>query len=405
MALSIKIGQNSVCPTCNSTPNRQECTQCTICKSVFHAWCVEKSAEENYGTKTMIKSFNLDSTKNNFVFFCDICATKFERSLKESENEKIVSLESKVNNIEAKIEAKFEEMTKLLMNQERSRDTKQTPQNIWMNPDKMTNVKTPPVKLIIKSKNEAIVDKALHTKLEKAMQENNIGVTTCYKNKLGDIHFQVESEEKRDQLKNIVSNQDSTIEMNTPSEQRASITIVGLQKEYKKDEVFQMLELQNGFIKKFANSNSLQNHIQIYSVQPLKNNPERFQVFASVSATLREGILRYGNRLTLGFDSCKVYDRVHLKRCFTCQKFGHYMKDCPTPNTPVCGKCASFHHNTRDCTSSETECVNCARNSENDTNHYTNSVNCPVLRNEQEKLKHIASSRLNLPIHNHAPMW
>ena len=166
-----------------------------------------------------------------------------------------------------------------------------------------------------------------------------------------------------------------------------------------------MLELQNGFIKGFANSNRLQDHIEIFSVQPLKNNPRRFQVFASVSPTLREGILMFGNKLTLGFNSCKVYDRVHVKRCYICQNFGHYMKDCPTPNTTVCGKCASHHHNTRDCTSFDSECINCVRNDRTDTEHHTNSANCPILINEQEKLKNIAASRLNLPIHNHAPRW
>ena len=106
----------------------------------------------------------------------------------------------------------------------------------------------------------------------------------------------VESEEKRNQLKNLVINQDNSIEMNTPSELRALITIVGLQKEYKKKEVLQMLELQNGFLKGFANSNRLQDHIEIFSVQPLKNNPQRFQVFASVSRTLGEGILMFENK-------------------------------------------------------------------------------------------------------------
>ena len=101
MSLSIKIGQNGACPSCESLPNRQECAQCIICKSVFHAWCERKSVDENCGTKTMVKNFNLESTKNNFAFFCDVRATKFERGMKESESEKIVGLEAKVNNIEA----------------------------------------------------------------------------------------------------------------------------------------------------------------------------------------------------------------------------------------------------------------------------------------------------------------
>ena len=63
--------------------------------------------------------------------------------------------------------------------------------------------------------------------------------------------------------------------MNTPTEMRPSITIVGLPKEYTRDQVMQMLVLQNGFIKGFANSNDITKHIKIFVVQPLKNNSDR----------------------------------------------------------------------------------------------------------------------------------
>ena len=87
----------------------------------------------------------------------------------------------------------------------------------------------------------------------------------------------------------------------------------------------------------FSNSNDLKEHIEIFAVRPLKNNAECFQAFANVSKVLREGLHYFGNKVTIGLSTCKIYDRYHIKRCNNCQNFGHYMKDCPTPNVHVCG--------------------------------------------------------------------
>ena len=266
-------------------------------------------------------------------------------------------------------------------------------------------VKAPPAKpiLVIKSDNDTRKNEAAHANVEKTILENKIAVLESYKNKLGDIVLVCESEDKRNELKRLVAEKDEHIVMNTPAEKRASITIVGLKQQYHKDEIIEMLLLQNGFIKDFANSNDIKKHIEIFAVQPLKNNRERYQAFANVSVTLREGLLYYGDKITLGLTSCKIYNRYHVKICYNCQKYGHYMKDCPTPNNPVCGKCASHDHCTRDCDSFEIECINCVRNSNNDTSHQTNSYKCPSLQQQQEIVKRRAPNRLNWMVHRHLP--
>ena len=89
--------------------------------------------------------------------------------------------------------------------------------------------------------------------------------------------------------------------------------------------------------------NNLNDHLQVYSIRPLKNNPVRFQVFANVSKVLRPGFRRYNDNVTLGLTTCRVYDRFHIKRCNICQKHGYYARDYPTTNEHVCGKCSSEH--------------------------------------------------------------
>ena len=59
MSTTIKIGTNSICPNCETTPQTSECTTCFICKDVFHAVC-GKLEDGKLGTKTMVKAFVFD---------------------------------------------------------------------------------------------------------------------------------------------------------------------------------------------------------------------------------------------------------------------------------------------------------------------------------------------------------
>ena len=100
------------------------------------------------------------------------------------------------------------------------------------------------------------------------------------------------------------------------------------------------------------------------------------------------------DRICLGNGTCKVYDNFHVKRCFKCQKFGHLSERCEHVST--CGYCAG-HHETRDCTKKNSAvqadacCSNCknspSKNHQDNCNHPAYSINCPVLKSEQDKLK------------------
>ena len=227
--------------------------------------------------------------------------------------------------------------------------------------------------------------------------DNNIHVVESYENKSGDTVVVLENETIRDEVKELVSLNTAEITMTTPDETRASITIVGLPKEYKKEEIINMLIMQNSYIKNFADSNNLDEHFNVHAVSPCKNNPTRYQVFASVSLILREGFKENKDKVTCGLISCKIYDRYHVTRCYNCQKFNHHAADCPTKTVPNCGKCSGYHP-TKDCVEiHQHKCINCIRNKVDDTFHTTNSYKCPSLIKEQELLKKkIDQQRLNL---------
>ena len=74
MSVTMKIGENSICCGCNTTPIQERCVQCFTCKVLFHAIC--QGTDAVLGSKTLVKTFLAASTKPNFKFFCDICVTE-----------------------------------------------------------------------------------------------------------------------------------------------------------------------------------------------------------------------------------------------------------------------------------------------------------------------------------------
>ena len=154
-----------------------------------------------------------------------------------------------------------------------------------------------------------------------------------------------------------------------------------------------MLVNQNSFIKRFSTNNNLDDHFKVNFIKPLKNNHEKFQAYASVSPTLREGLKIHNNKVTLGLTSCKVYDQHHVKRCNTCQNFGHFSRDC-TSASPVCAKCAG-NHATNDFHSALKKCVNCAKKGSASVNHHAYDSNCPTYREEVRRKQKNDLNRVN----------
>ena len=98
------------------------------------------------------------------------------------------------------------------------------------------------------------------------------------------------------------------ITMNSPKSKCQSITIVGLTRDKNPEEVKKLIR-QNELIDKFCMSNNLDDHFKVDSVKPLRNNPAKFQVFATVSPILREGISKSKDKLVMGVSYCKIYDK------------------------------------------------------------------------------------------------
>ena len=214
--------------------------------------------------------------------------------------------------------------------------------------------------------------------------ENEITLSESYENKSGDIVPVCESQDARDRLKNVVENANRGIAVSSPKTKQKPISVVGLPKQCEKDEIIDLL-LKNDFIKNFVAANKIEEHVKIQVVKPLRNKQDVFQVFALVSHILRDGIGKHKYRILIGINSCKVYDRSETRRCNNCQHYGHYAKDCPTPDEPSYGIC-SGNHRTDSCDSGEKRCINCVRKGDAATDHTAFDHKCPTMMKHEQEL-------------------
>ena len=388
MAERFELDDHGNCSACGNLSIESEHVKCFTCKKLFHVVCKNSTADETVATKTLIENFLGSSTKKNFPFFFDKCVTLLEISSSESDSQRINLLETKMSTIDsqlkeismmlkAKGESKADAPTKPVKSPEKK--------SIWNDTEKLATVKAPPstaVLVLPKIPNQE-THSANKTIIEKTVIDNQIPLKETYTNREGDLVLVCESTEKRDELKTLVQTVKQDIKMNTPKPKQHSITIVGMAREYSTEEIKKMIVQQNVLMKRFTEANNLDDHLKVHSVKSLKSDDQKFQVFASVSETLREGFKKSKDKVIMGVTSCKVYDRVQTKRCNNCQMFGHFMANCPTASTPACGKC-SGDHATKDCTETTRGCINCKRSNTEYLSHSAFYHKCPSLLRFQE---------------------
>ena len=167
--------------------------------------------------------------------------------------------------------------------------------------------------------------------------------------------------------------------------------VAGFSGNYTEDNIVNTLVDHNPFISSFLEfkSSTVENHMSLLNVKPLKNDSSLSQVVLKVSKELRQLLLKKGDKLRVGMKRCPVYERFFVKRCFGCQHFGHFHAQCPTPTIFCCANCAGDHE-THKCEPAVTEhkCVNCLRAGRTEgINHPASSLKCPIFENELKNLK------------------
>ena len=126
-------------------------------------------------------------------------------------------------------------------------------------------------------------------------------------------------------------------------------------------------------------------------MKPPNGKYEHFQVVALVSPEIRDAIGQHRNRLYIGLESFRVYDRFNMKRCNKCNGFGHYKDSCE--KSTMCGYCCSGDHESENCPKktlkdpTSFKCVNCKRDGLDGEGHSASWFKCPAYITAQKKVE------------------
>ena len=261
------------------------------------------------------------------MFFCDCCLTTLETNMADIGGQRIRKMERNMDVISKELL----EIMKLLRNtnttsttpknvestnknpQQTTPKLAETTYNIWRDTDKLASKKAKPAEsvLVINKATDSLVDKTNIDLVENMVIECRIPVTKSFKNKDGHLVVVCDSVESRDELKNKVTASNNNIEMKTPKENRPVVSVVGLTKNYEKQEVTDLLVKQNYFLGQVMEKNNVDEHINVFMVKPLRGKQYVYQAFARVSKVVRQSFKTY--------NECKIYDQYHVKRCNNCQ--------------------------------------------------------------------------------------
>ena len=227
----------------------------------------------------MTQMFKASSTKLNFMFLCNACLTLFEMNQEERDSVRL----SKLDNNMTCISEQLQEIKTLVYNQSPSvhklPNVSSLPYtSVWLNTERLANVKAKPSEsvLLVNKADGDDANKANTEIIENLVVTNKIAVSDSYTNKKGNLVVVCQNPESSDQLKQHVSTANGDITLHAPKEKTVLISIVGLNKCYTKEEVAELIVSQNIFLKSFFMKNKPADHLNVFAVKALRNNPQKF---------------------------------------------------------------------------------------------------------------------------------
>ena len=419
------MGENSEGPAMNIVLPDGKCKKCLkkvdgyhvtciVCKSKFHA--AGCSNDIDICTRSFVDVFRPFSEKTglkyaarpgNFHFICDPCLTRFEMEQTSSQDDKVDHLKTKVDNLENGL---TEIKNLLLGNQNCSHVNGTHPvvtakENAWHlnnrfapidfpDDDDVETVRdgfsdTSASTVILPAVEDKALEKTRMKAISKAAMQSKVSISKSYRKQNGETVIICDSSETMNTFKSNIENAVPDIALKSPDIRKCSVGVVGFDDNWSSSDLIDALIEQNFFMKAFFSVNSIDDHMKYFGTKPLKKDSERFQAEFRISRQLRQLIFKHNDRLIVGILSCKVYDRTFVKRCALCQKFGHFVAQCPNPEEPKCAKCGEDHE-TKNCNVTDEasyQCINCKRAGLDSTNHACFSHLCPVFIEELTKAK------------------
>ena len=224
------------------------------------------------------------------------------------------------------------------------------------------------------------------SKLTKAAVQSSASVLKTYQNGVDETVLVCQNESSKQKLLPHVNDIFPQQKVSTPLPRLPTVTIKDIETNISKDDLLEAVQKQN-------RDNGLPEvtaeNFQIIFIKLVKSTNERFpdtyHAVVRVSDEIRNTFKVLGDRVYINLQSCRVVNRLFVRRCNKCQEFKHFHKECKAAHS-TCGKCGE-QHDTRACESDTRKCINCARHGHSQLSHETSWSRCPSYLREQEKLQ------------------
>ena len=414
--------KNGTCSTCDGKVQSSSIITCKLCDVNFHAVCPVSTKQDRICNETLLRNYSQNSTRENFLWYCNACYTMNEHDTKCSLMEKLNALLFKFDLLKSSFDKVKNEVANNTMHiknmvennihtteapnqtsDNQRNDSLQQP-NAWLRPlaadkSKQSNrtKRTPPKKkkvdtsLILKCNEDGEqpdISQIKDVAVSYGIPINQVSLTNN-----NNAVISLPSIEARDTLKPLLAarpslkkHEVSNIEVKLPI-----ITVLDIEENLDENEFMNMMKLQNAGIATLIEAGEELSNIVLKNRKA--GNKTFTQVNITVSANIRKEIENRGNRLFIGLKSCRVVDKVNITRCYICHTHGHLARNCS--KIPCCGYCCSNNHASRDCVlkddiygnKNSLNCINCHRHKLNPIGHSVFWSLCPINKQFRENAK------------------
>lgn len=366
-----KIDQ--LCNRCDAVLSGNTIKCDSICGRQFHIKCVKMS-------NVTFKNYE---EMDNLLFVCDNCKASFCKAV----NEKLCKIVSMFNIYDEQAKRNndsLEDIKKQVCELKKSID--ENGSEIKRKIENVNTVESEQMSYAQKvkaSKNNAVVivkPKKSVQKSDQTKQEikNKIDPASIKIDKVrnmpdGGVAFECANSNMCEELKKVaVEKMGEDYIVETPELKLPMMKIIDITDDYSDEEIVHKLKKQNKEIIENA---------KIKVIYKTKSGPIYFSAIVEIDAESFEKCMSAG-RLNIGWDHCKVFEYLNLRRCYKCWGFNHKAKSCKSDRK--CKKCTG-NHDFKDCRSNEVKCVNCVYAVEKlkmdiDTEHRADDRNCTVFK-------------------------
>jgi ribosomal protein S8 len=361
----------SICDKCKkSTDYPLKCDG--VCKKVFHPDCV--------GVSRSVWKYINDLA--NLKWFCDACNEN--HGFMSAMNNKVEDLFMLYDQMSVDQKTTTEQVLSKIENcfdAHKIEKTVPVAKKSKTFADVLKNKEFNPI-VVIKSKivgqESAVTEKIIKQKIDPSV----VPVCDMKSTRNGSVILRCQNKEDVNDCKAKIEQElGQNYNVVVPKTKLPVLKIVGLTEMHSENELIEKIVAQNPFLSPTT---------QIEVAELKQKGPKIFAAVRCDAETYKEMATR--GRIMVGWDRCRVYEHIHVMRCYKCAGYNHKAVDCR--NETVCAKCAGAHELTK-CGSSDEKCINCVNvNKKMNLNlnvaHPVWHRNCPVyvrrLNSEMKKI-------------------